>query len=80
MLLTRRQALAGLFSALAAPVIVRAASLMPVKAPPDVFTEDMLQRALAAVWESSGEPDMFLVGRFQPLLHEWKKDDIIPAT
>lgn len=38
-MLARRGFLTGVFSAMAAPAIVRAASLMPVKAlPPEVYT------------------------------------------
>lgn len=61
MLITRRSLLAGLGLAVTAPVIVRAASLMPVRALPQDW------------WWGDVNPELLLSGRDYATLAQWNE-------
>ena len=68
--LTRRGFLAGLASALAAPAIVKAASLMPVKAMPDALTLDRLHDIINAMRQMQPFPQLNVVAVLEATLYE----------
>jgi hypothetical protein len=57
---TRRTFLAGLCLTIAAPAIVRASSLMPVRAYID--REKLFKELILQTWKGSTDPDLILVG------------------
>lgn len=71
--LPRRGFLTGIAAVICAPSIVRAASLMPVKAysqvlPPTGLTQEIIQQFLHEAYKHGGMPNHIWVRRDHPLL------------
>jgi len=78
MLLTRRSLGGGLVSLVAAPAIVRASSLMPVKAVPDLASPVFVERVRAwsgIVWTEKTPYDPSHLGRFPEDACLWPETD-----
>ena len=63
-MLNRRGLITGLISLVAAPTIVRASSLMPIKVmeQPGVFTESQMRELLRTIWANSYRPQTIIIG------------------
>lgn len=66
MLIARRAMISGILGVIAAPAIVRASSIMPVKRHGD-YLRDVLKTA----WTNGGNPTTVMVGRYQSDFGEW---------